>query len=79
MTFAAPPASSALYPYWVAVGKAIQSVYPEYQISVSESQGAVDISKRVRTGDADVGNCVSSTDYENYYGKAHSTARQTTN
>jgi TRAP transporter TAXI family solute receptor len=69
LTFAAPPASSALYPYWVAVGKAIQTTYPEYQISVSESQGAVDITKRVRTGEADVGNSVSSTDYENYYGE----------
>lgn len=69
MTFAAPPASSALYPYWVAVGKAISSAYPEYRITVSESQGAVDIAKRVRKGDIIVGNCVSSTDYENYFGE----------
>jgi len=68
MTFGAPPASSSLYPYWVAVGKAVQKVYPEYQISVSESQGAVDITKRVRSGELSVGNSMSNTDYENYNG-----------
>ncbi|WHH61198.1 TAXI family TRAP transporter solute-binding subunit [Petroclostridium sp. X23] len=68
MTFAAPPASSAVYPYWVAVGKAISTVHPEFQITVSESQGAVDITKRVRSGEVAVGNSVSSTDYENYSG-----------
>jgi hypothetical protein len=68
MTFGAPPASSNLYPYWVAVGKAIQTVYPEFQINVSESQGAIDITKRVRSGDLIVGNSMSNTDYENYNG-----------
>ncbi|AEE92390.1 TRAP transporter solute receptor, TAXI family [Tepidanaerobacter acetatoxydans Re1] len=68
LTFAAPPASSALYPYWVSVGKAISTTYPEFQITVSESQGAVDIAKRIRSGEVIVGNCVSSTDYENYHG-----------
>lgn len=68
MNFGAPPSSSSLYPYWVAVGKAIQKVYPEYQISVSESQGAVDITKRVRSGELTVGNSMSNTDYENYNG-----------
>lgn len=68
MTFGAPPASSNLYPYWVAVGKTIQTVYPEYQISVSESQGAIDITKRVRSGDVIVGNSMSNTDFENYNG-----------
>lgn len=68
-TFAAPPSSSALYPYWVAVGKAISTACPEYNISVSESQGAVDIAKRVSDGQVQVGNSVASTDYECYNGK----------
>lgn len=67
-TFAAPPASSALYPYWVSVGQAVSTVYPQYKITTSESQGAVAITKSVRGGEADVGNSVSSTDYENYNG-----------
>lgn len=67
-TFAAPPASSALYPYWVSVGQAVSTVYPQYKITTSESQGAVAITKSVRNGEADVGNSVSSTDYENYNG-----------
>ncbi len=66
--FAAPPASSALYPFWVSMGDAIPTVYPEYAITVSESQGAVAISKRVRSGEAEIGNSVSATDYENYHG-----------
>lgn len=68
MTFGAPPASSALYPYWVAVGKTISTIYPEFQISVSETQGAIDITKRVRSGSLIVGNSMSNTDYENYNG-----------
>lgn len=67
-TFAAPPASSALYPYWVSVGQAVSTVFPQYKITTSESQGAVAITKSVRNGEADVGNSVSSTDYENYNG-----------
>lgn len=67
-TFAAPPASSALYPYWVSVGQSISSVYPNYKITTSESQGAVAITKSIRNGEADVGNSVSSTDYENFNG-----------
>lgn len=68
-TFAANPSSSAFYPYWVAVGKAVQDTYPEYQVTVSESQGAVDIANRIRSGESILGNSVSSTDYENYNGK----------
>jgi len=67
-TVAAPPASSALYPYWVSLGEAISGVYPQYKITVSESQGAVAITKSVRNGDADFGNSVSATDYESYNG-----------
>lgn len=68
-TIAAPPASSSLYPYWVAVGKAIQTVYPDdFQITVTESQGAVDIASKVRIGVADFGNSMSNLDYEMYNG-----------
>lgn len=67
-TVAAPPASSALYPYWVSLGEAISGVFPQYKITVSESQGAVAITKSVRNGDADFGNSVSATDYESYNG-----------
>ncbi len=67
-TFAAPPSSSALYPYWVSVGECVSTVYPEYKITVSDSQGAVAITKSVRNGEADIGNSVSATDYENYNG-----------
>ncbi|MET3506216.1 TAXI family TRAP transporter solute-binding subunit [Halalkalibacter oceani] len=69
MTIGAPPASSALYGYWVAAAKSIESVYPEFNFTVTESQGAVDISKRVRDGLVPVGNSVSNTDYDNYYGE----------
>lgn len=67
-TVAAPPGSSALYPYWVSLGEAISGVYPQYKITVSESQGAVAITKSVRNGDTDFGNSVSATDYESYNG-----------
>lgn len=62
------PSSSAMYPFWVSFGEAIPSVFPQYKITVSEGQGAVAISKSVKNGDADLGNCVSATDYENYTG-----------
>ncbi len=66
--FGASPATASMYPYWVAVGKAIQTVYPEYQITVSESRGGVDVSHRVRAGDVVLGNGVARVDYENYHG-----------
>lgn len=68
-TFAANPSSSAFYPYWVAVGKAVQDTYPEFQVTVSESQGAVDIVNRIRSGESILGNSVSSSDFDNYNGK----------
>lgn len=67
-TVAAPPASSALYPLWVSFGDAISKAYPQYKITVSESQGAVAITKSVAAGTADLGNSVSSSDYESYNG-----------
>ena len=69
MTFAAPPSSSNFYPYWVAVGKAIQETYPEYQITISESQGAVDITNRIRSGESILGNGNTNVDFDNYNGK----------
>ena len=62
------PSSSAMYPFWVSLGEAVPSVFPQYKITVSEGQGGVAITKAVRNGDADLGNCVSATDYENYNG-----------
>jgi TRAP transporter TAXI family solute receptor len=66
--FGASPATAAMYPLWVGVGKAVQEAYPEYQITVSESRGAVDVSNRVRVGDVVLGNSVARSDYENYHG-----------
>lgn len=68
MNFAAPPGSSNYYPYWVAVAKAVQNAYPEFRINVSESQGAIDIVRKIRAGLTPVGNSQSNSDYENYYG-----------
>jgi TRAP transporter TAXI family solute receptor len=70
MTFAAPPASSNYYPYWVAVAKVVQTANPDFRVNVSESQGAVDIIKKIRSGIVPVGNAQSTSDYESYYGKA---------
>jgi len=67
-TFATPPTTSALYTYCVGVGQAIQDKMPEYQITMSECTGAVQITKLVRQNNATIGNSVSSTDFENYTG-----------
>ena len=67
-TFAASPATAAMYTYWVAVGQAVQNAYPEMHVSVSESQGATDISNRIRAGEADLGNSASPSDWDNYNG-----------
>ena len=67
-TFATPPTTSALYSFCVGLGQAIQADMPEYQITISECTGAVQITKLVRQGNAMIGNSVSSTDYENYMG-----------
>lgn len=67
-TFSTPPTSSALYPYCVGVANMISTIYPEYQITAAENQGAVQITRLVRDGNSMLGNSVSSTDYESYNG-----------
>ena len=67
-TIASPPSSAAFYTYWVAVGKVMESAYPDFKVSVSESQGAIDIAKKIRTKMAALGNGQSDADYANYYG-----------
>lgn len=68
MTLAACPASSAMYPFWVSVGAILDEAYPNMHMTVSESQGAVAITKRVRSGECELGNSVSATDFESYNG-----------
>lgn len=69
LTIAACPASSGNYAFFVGMGQAISKVYPEYNITVSESQGSVDISKRMRNGEALIGNGTSPNDYNDFYGE----------
>lgn len=69
MTFGASPATASMYPYWVAVGKTISTIYPEYNITISESQGATDIVNRIRAGEVILGNGISKSDWQNYAGE----------
>ena len=68
MTLAACPASSAMYPFWVSVGDILDTAFPNMHMTVSESQGAVAITKRVRSGECELGNSVSATDFQSYTG-----------
>lgn len=68
MTFGASPSSSQFYTYWTAIGQTVMDVYPDYQVDISETQGAVDSTNRVVSGELEMGISTSSTDYENYYG-----------
>lgn len=68
-TFAAPPSTSPLYSYWVAVAKAVKKVYPQFNITVTETTGALDITKRVRGKQAVMGNSMGDLDYANYNGE----------
>lgn len=69
MTFGASPATASMYPYWVAVGDTISTVYPEYNITISESQGATDIVNRIRANEVILGNSISKSDWQNYAGE----------
>lgn len=68
MTFGSSPSSSQFYTYWTAIGQTIMAVYPDYQVDISETQGAVDSTNRVVSGELEMGISTSATDYENYYG-----------
>jgi len=68
-TFAAAPSTSPVYSYWVAIAKAVKSVYPQFNITVSETTGALDITKRVRARQAAVGNSMGDLDHYNYNGE----------
>lgn len=67
-TFAAAPSTSPVYSYWVAVAKAVEKVYPQFKITVSETTGALDITKRVRSKQAALGNSMANLDYASYNG-----------
>ena len=67
-TFAAAPSTSPVYSYWVAVAKAVEKVYPQFKITVSETTGALDITKRVRSKQAVMGNSMANLDFANYNG-----------
>jgi TRAP transporter TAXI family solute receptor len=68
-TFAAAPATSPVYTYWVSIAKAVKSVYPQFNITVTETTGALDITKRIRARQASVGNSMGDLDYANYLGE----------
>lgn len=68
-TFAAAPSTSPVYSYWVAIAKAVQKVYPQFNITVTETTGALDITKRVRAKQAAVGNSMGDLDFANYAGE----------
>lgn len=68
LTMAAVASSSGLFPYVVSIGKVINEYVPEFSITVSESGGNVDNTKRLRNGEVKIANSISNTDYESYTG-----------
>jgi TRAP transporter TAXI family solute receptor len=68
MICTATPATSALYSYYVGITKALMEAFPEYQFTVSEVTGAVDSTKRIRSGDVEIGNTMDNVVYESYKG-----------
>lgn len=67
-TFAAAPSTSPVYSYWVAIAQAVNKTYPQFNITVTETTGALDITRRVRAGQAAVGNSMGDLDYANFNG-----------
>jgi hypothetical protein len=68
LTMAAVASSSGLFPYVVSIGKVLNTYCPDYSITVSESGGNVDNTKRLRNGEVKIANSISNTDYESYSG-----------
>ena len=68
LTMAAVASSSGLFPYVVSIGKVLNTYCPDYSITVSESGGNVDNTKRLRAGEVKIANSISNTDYESYTG-----------
>ena len=68
-TFAAAPSVSPVYTYWVSIAKAVKTVYPQFNITVTETTGALDITKRVRAKQAALGNSMADLDYTSYRGE----------
>jgi TRAP transporter TAXI family solute receptor len=68
-TFAAAPSVSPVYTYWVSIAKAVKSVYPQFNITVTETTGALDITKRIRAKQAALGNSMADLDYTSYLGQ----------
>ncbi len=68
VTLRALASSSGLFPYVVAIARALSSYYPKYVINVAESRGNVDNTLQIRSGKARLANSISQTDSESYFG-----------
>ena len=68
LTLSGGNSSTDSYAYWIAASKAISTVEPNIDITVVDATGGIDVQQRVRAGTIDVGNGVSTTDYEGYTG-----------
>lgn len=68
LTFSGGNSSTESYTYWVAVNKAVKSLYPNLDINTVDATGGFDVAQRVRAGSIDAGNGVSVTDYDSYSG-----------
>ena len=68
LTMAAVASSSGLFPYVVSIGKVLNTHCKDYNVTVSESGGNVDNTKRLRGGEVKIANSISNTDYESYTG-----------
>lgn len=68
LTLSGGNSSTDSYAYWIAASKAINAVEPNIEITVVDATGGIDVQQRLRAGQIDVGNGVSTIDYEGYHG-----------
>ena len=68
LTLSGGNSSTDSYAYWIAASKAMNAVEPNLEITVVDATGGIDVQQRVRAGQVDVGNGVSTIDYEGYTG-----------
>jgi TRAP-type uncharacterized transport system substrate-binding protein len=62
------PVTSVVYPFGVSAADAIMKAFPEYKITVTETQGSVGAAQQVQKGTLELANIVMFSTYESYNG-----------
>jgi len=68
LTFFAPPGTSPIFAFYTGLANSVMTAYDDIQVTVVETDGAIDMTRRIRDKAGDIGNSMVQSDYYSYEG-----------